>query len=240
MKHLYIVLMICSQWLILAQEKTIEGLVLVNQKPVENVHVSNLTKNYTTISNLEGKFNIHAEIGDLIIFSAVHLDFWRQSIKKQDFESGKIVVIMTEKTTELEEIEIIEYPKINAKDLGIINYTPKRYTQAERRIRTATTGLLDPLLNWFSGRTKLLKQELVIERKQILIEQLAYYTDDEYLIHDMKIPEEYAQGFRFYAVEFPEIVAAIQTKNKEQIRFKMTELSQSFLAYLKDYETEKP
>ena len=49
----------------------------------------------------------------------------------------------------------------------------------------------------------------------------------------MKIPEDYAEGFLYYAVEFPEIIEAVKTKNKEQIRFKMTELSQSFLTYLK-------
>ena len=195
--------------------------------------MSNLTKNYTTISNQDGKFNIQGEIGDLIVFSAVHLDFWRQSIKKNEYESGLMTVNMTEKTTELEEIEIVEYPNINAKDLGIINYTPKKYTPAERRYFTATSTVIDHLLNWFSGRKKILKQGIEIEKKQFLLEELTYYTDKNYLINEMKIPEDYAEGFLYYAVEFPEIIEAVKTKNKEQIRFKMTELSQSFLTYLK-------
>jgi hypothetical protein len=233
MKYLFSFIIIIFYFKSFSQEKIIAGQVLVNKNPAENVHVSNLTKNYTTISNQDGKFNIQGEIGDLIVFSAVHLDFWRQSIKKNDYESGLMTVNMTEKTTELEEIEIVEYPNINAKDLGIINYTPKKYTPAERRYFTATSTVIDHLLNWFSGRKKILKQGIEIEKKQFLLEELTYYTDKNYLINEMKIPEDYAEGFLYYAVEFPEIIEAVKTKNKEQIRFKMTELSQSFLTYLK-------
>lgn len=238
MKNIYlIILFFFGCYAIFAQEKNIEGQILINKKPAENVHVSNLTKNLSTISNIDGKFFIQAEIGDLIIFSAVHLDFWRQTIKKQDYEQGSMVVYMTQKTTELDEIEIVRYPNINAKDLGIINYEPKRYTQAQRRLYTANSGILDFLLNWFSGRTRMLKKGIEIEKKQFLLVDLEYNADDDYLIETIKIPKEYAQGFRFYAVEFPEIVTALKTKNKEQIRFRLAELAQSFLDYLKENET---
>jgi hypothetical protein len=101
------------------------------------------------------------------VFSAVQLEYWRQSIKKNDYEKGEMTTNMTEKTVELDEIEIVEYPNINAKDLGIINYTPKKYTPAERRLFTATSTTIDLLLNWFSGRKKMLEKGIEIEKKTI-------------------------------------------------------------------------
>lgn len=223
---------------LLAQEKPIKGQILVKQKPVENVHVANLSKNYSTISDNQGYFYINAEIGDLLVFSAVQLEYWRQSVKKNDYEKGEMTTNMTEKTVELDEVEIVEYPTINAKDLGIINYTPKKYTPAERRYFTATSTTIDLLLNWFSGRKKMLKQGIAVEKKQFLLEDLLVYADNNFLINDLKIPEIYADGFRYYAVEDEEFVKILKTKDKEKIHFYLGETAQSFLAYLKAHQME--
>ncbi|PKP15046.1 MAG: hypothetical protein CVU07_11760, partial [Bacteroidetes bacterium HGW-Bacteroidetes-23] len=104
-----------------------------------------------TITNEKGEFWLDVKEDDLIVFSAVHLNYWRKSISANDLKNGKIEIVMSAKVSELEEVVVTDYSRINAKDLGIINYTPKVYTPAERRLRTATTGLLDPLLNWMSG-----------------------------------------------------------------------------------------
>lgn len=221
-----------------AQEKPIKGQILVKQKPAENVHVANLSKNYSTISDNQGYFYINAEIGDLLVFSAVQLEYWRQSIKKNDYEKGEMTTNMTEKTVELDEIEIVESPNINAKDLGIINYTPKKYTPAERRLFTATSTTIDLLLNWFSGRKKMLEKGIEIEKKQFMLEDLLFYADNDFLINTLKIPEIYAEGFRYYAVEDEVIAKALKTKNKEQIRFILGETAQSFLTYLKEHKVD--
>ena len=221
-----------------AQEKTIKGQILVKQKPIENVHVSNLSKNTNTTSDSSGNFSISVEIGDLLVFSAVQLEYWRQSIKKYDYEKGEISIQMIEKTVELEEIEIVEYPNINAKDLGIINYSPKKYTPAQRRLFSATSTPVDLLLNWFSGRKKMLEKGIEVEKKQFMLQDLLFYADDAFLIESLKIPAIYAQGFRYYAVEDAEIVLALKSKDKEQIRFVLGETAQSFLHYLDNFKEE--
>ena len=79
---------------------------------------------------------------------------------------------MTSKITQLDEVKV-QKSNIDAVSLGILTKPGKVYTPAERRLKTAT-GLyasanagtmmggsvgLDPLINWISGRTALLKSE---------------------------------------------------------------------------------
>lgn len=215
-------------------QKTIYGVVKVENASAEGIHVTNLLSEKATITNEKGEFWLDVKVDDLLVFSAVHLDYWRKSISASDIKNGKIEVVMTAKVSELEEVVVTEYSKINAKDLGIINYTPKTYTPAERRLRTATTGILDPLLNWISGRTKRLKNDIGIEKKEFMISWLDDNFEDTDFTDTFKIPNEYVKGFKFYVVEDADLAQAIQAKNKSCVTFLLGELTQDFLNYLND------
>jgi hypothetical protein len=118
--------------------------------------------------------------------------------------------------------------------LGIINYTPKTYTPAERRLYTAQSGILDPLLNWISGRTKGLKQELEVEKKEGYLVLLNDMFDNNYFHETLKIPELYIEGFKYYIVEEAGVVSPLLTNNKEQTSFILTKLAIEFNEFLKD------
>lgn len=77
----------------------------------------------------------------------------------------------------LKEIEVIEYKNINPVALGIVPANQKTYTPAERKLYTATGGgnryglstsvSLDGIINGISGRTKMLKKEVQVEKERV-------------------------------------------------------------------------
>ena len=50
---------------------------------------------------------------------------------------------------------------------------------------------LDPLLNWMSGRTTMLKKEVEVEKKETLMDKVEGWFERKYFIQTLKIPEDY-------------------------------------------------
>jgi len=219
-------------------EKIIKGKIEVEAASAEGIHVLNLVTEKSTVSDINGNFSISAKEDDLLVFSAIHLEYARKSISKKEYEAGYVIVKLQEKVTELEEVVVTEYTKINAKDLGIINYTPKKYTPAERKLYTATSGggiiPIDPILNWISGRTKMLKKEIQVEKRELLRERLETYYEDVFFMESLKIPELYLEGFKYYVVEDQDLAKALNQKNKTKATFVLSKLAADFNEFLKD------
>jgi hypothetical protein len=242
-------------WAGVFAQQLIQGRVVADSVSVEGIHVLNLVTEKAVVTDATGKFSISVSEDDLLVFSAVHLEYARKSIGTEELKKGEVVVRMFPKTIALEEVTLTEYPNINAQTLGIIDYKPKSYTPAERRLRTATgwdatanagtmAGVsfsLDPILNWISGRTAMLKKELEVERRERYQSRLEAYFRDEYFTRDLKIPQEFVKGFKFYVVEDETLQAALDKKNKERTKFELGRLAQDFLSYYEQYNTtDKP
>ena len=223
---------------LLFSQTTIKGKVVVKEQSAEGIHVLNLVSEKATITNEKGEFSIEANEDDLLVFSAVHLNYWRKSISDNDIKNGFIEVEMTVKEQKLDEVVVTEYTKINAQDLGIINYKPKEYTPAERKLYTATSGggilPIDPILNWISGRTKMLKKEIQVEKRELLRERLETYYEDVFFMESLKIPELYLEGFKYYVVEDQDLAKALNQKNKTKATFVLSKLAADFNEFLKD------
>lgn len=248
--YIYILFIFCSS-IFQAQEKSvkdIQGKVYAESASVEGIHVLNLVSEKATVTDALGEFFIEAKQGDLLVFSAVHLNYWRKSIKENDFKTGFLEVTMTPKEVKLNEVVLSEYTKINAQELGIINYKPKAYTPAERKLRpTKITQMdliglmafrlpLDPLLYWATGRTKMLKNALKIEKKELLLRKLNDWNDNEFYANQLKIPKEFVDGFKYYIIYDDELMSYLQSNNKIQGNFRISKLATDFLIYLEEYE----
>ncbi|WP_291119433.1 hypothetical protein [Flavobacterium sp. UBA6135] len=240
-KYLYLFFISFFAIQVMAQEnseKIIKGKIEVEGASPEGVHVLNLVNEKSTVSDSKGDFSILAKEDDLLVFSAVHLEYARKSISKKEFETGFVSIKLQEKITELEEVVVTEYTKINAKDLGIIDYTPKKYTPAERKLYTATSGggilPIDPILNWISGRTKMLKKEILVEKREFLLEKLDDFYDGDFFNNTLKIPELYVDGFKYYVVEDADLATALNQKNKTRATFLLGKLAADFNEFLKD------
>jgi len=229
---------------LLFSQTTIKGKVVVKEQSAEGIHVLNLVSEKAVITNANGEFSIDVSEDDLLVFSAVHLDYWRRSISAKDIKNGFIEVEITPKDIKLEEVVVTEYTRINAQDLGIINYKPKEYTPAERKLRpTKMTKLdwmgvlagkipLDPVIYWATGRTKILKGELEIEKKELRIKKLNDCYDNEFFVNQLNIPEEYVEGFKFFVIYDEELMNYIYSNDKINGSLCISKLADEFLKYL--------
>lgn len=232
---------------VFSQEKLISGNIVVKDATVQGVHVINLVNEKEAISDAEGKFTILAKTDDLLVFSAVHLDYMRKIIEDEDYNSAKITIQMTSKINQLDEVEVSEN-NINALSLGIISKPVKSYTPAERRLKAGTEvdvhpsfGTMagasvgtDALLNWISGRTKLLKREFELEKKELLLKKTDGLYDDSYYTDTLKIPKDYIKAFQYYCIDNEKFISAINGKNGPMVAFIMSELAVEYNTLLKD------
>lgn len=216
-----------------AQEKLIHVRISASGNSVEGINIVNLVNEKSAVSDYNGEFYILAKAEDLLVFSAINFEYKRRIIDEADLKLKIIEIEMIPKTNQIDEVVIEKY-KINAVELGILSKPAKVYTPAERRVRTATTGLLDPLLNLISGRTKNLKENVQIERNIFALEKLDDLYEDDYFVKTLKIPAANISGFKYFAVENNELLQAIKAKNKTLTDFLLVQISEKYKAQQSD------
>jgi hypothetical protein len=204
-----------------------KGVVKGDSLNLEGIHVINHSQKKGTTTLQEGYFSLEATVSDTIIFSAVGLKPVQYIVNNTDFGTNLLSIKMETTETTLNEVFLTEYKNINAVALGIVPANQKTYTQAERKLH-AGSGIFDII----SGRTKMLKKELQIERKEILLESLKSDFSDSYLIDKLSIPKDYINGFLYYIVERENFIRIYKTNNKSAIEFLLIELSVEYLKLL--------
>lgn len=219
-------------------EKEIIGQILEQSASVEGVSIINNSTEVATVSDANGKFAIVVKEGDVLVFSAVNLQLLKHQITKEDLTSESIQIKMKPKEMELNEVIVNGYNNITTTSLGIVSENQKSYTPAERRLATAgdfkpimLLGLLggsmalDPLLNKINGRTKRLKKDLEVEKKEFALDQLDAMFEEVYFIDHLKISSEHIKGFKFYLVEIKEVIVLLKQKEKVKLELLMSELA---------------
>lgn len=217
-----------SQLAFSQQEKMLQGRVVVKNAKASDIHVINLTNDKETITSAQGEFSILVRPDDLLVFSAVHLDYMRKIVEEQHYNSATIVVEMTSKINKLDEVEVKNYSAINAVALGILSKPAKSYTPAERRLYGATSSPVDALINMLTGRTKMLEDGVEIEKKEFLLEKLDGLYDEEFYLQDLGIKKERIKGFHYYLVEDSRFSEALDAKNKAQATFLIIEIATKY------------
>ncbi|MBS7785827.1 hypothetical protein KIH23_00835 [Flavobacterium sp. CYK-55] len=216
------------------------GLVVLRDVPLEKVNVRNDDSGYTTSTAADGTFKIKVRVDEALVFTAVNLETRRVKITEEILKAGFVKAVMSETTVPLPEVTVNDNKGITAENLGIIPRGQRKYTQAQRRLREATTGggivPLNPILNGISGRTRMLKKEVQVEQKERLLLQLDGWFDDEYYTQTLKIPEDYISGFDFYIINDTDFVRALRAKNKTLTKFLALGLARN---YLQDLEAEQ-
>ena len=231
--------------LIVAQssiEKLINGQVAVNNlTPLEGINVTNTSSKIMVVSDQYGHFTILVKEGDILSFSAVNYEPLCKIIGRPEFNSGNIIANLTPKSIELKEVVINNNSNISAENLGIIPKNQVKLTTAERRLQTAGdfkpihllrllggSLAVDPILNAISGRTKMLKKELSVEKKEFLMAKLENLFEDKYYIEKLKIPEEFIKGFQYYCIEDVDFSRSLKEKNKTMSMFLIVGLASEF------------
>lgn len=227
-KKLYLCFLILIPFSALSQkneEQRIHGRIMCDGLAVEGVNVVNLVTERATTTNKEGDFYIYAKVDDLLVITAVNLEIKRKLIEEEDLKMAIVIIDMLTKTNQLKEVKVNENANINAVNLGIIPKNQKKYTAAERKIYTARSGLLDRPLNWISGRTAMLKKELIVEKNEKLLLKLNGIFEEQFYTDEMQIPIEYVKGFKYYLIDDPDFVNALMAKNKTLMRYLIPRLA---------------
>ena len=206
----------------------IRGKIIADSVGVDRVNIVNTTIEKATVSDVSGSFIIPVKVGDILVFSAVNLETLRKKINQQDILQGNFTVLMIPKSIILKEV-VVNESTISAESLGIIPYDQKKYTPAERKLYTATSGGgIDGLLNSISGRKAMLKKEIIVEKKEQLLARIAVLFEDKYYIETLKIPSDYIKGFQYYCIDDIPFANALRAKNKVLIMFLIVKLAQNY------------
>ncbi len=112
------------------------GKIRVDSPHASGISILNLSTNKTTNANQDGEFVIMVRINDVLVFSALNVETTKRVIKQEDFMLDVVPVEMKVKATALKAV-IINSNAINAISERIVAKEPKKYTVAERRLRTA-------------------------------------------------------------------------------------------------------
>ena len=219
-------------------EKIIHGKIIVESRTIAGVTIINLVNEKSTISDSNGEFFILAKADDLLVFTSVNLEYHRRQIEEEDLKSDILIIKMTAKVTELEEVIVNKHPEINAVSLGISPKGIINRTQMERKLYTAGNfkpihllGILggslavDPILNAINGRTAMLKKSIEAEKKERLLVLFGSLFEDTYFTKTLKIHVDYVKGFQYYCIEDEKISEALTSKNKTKIEFLIVPLA---------------
>ena len=210
-------------------EKQIRGKITADTVAVEGINVVNSATEKAIATDKDGLFSLFVKEGDVLVFSAVNLVTLHRRISKQDLLQDILKIQMTSKSIVLKEVIINENPQITAENLGIIPFGQKKYTPAERKLYTATSGGgIDGLLNTISGRKAMLKKEIAVENKEQSLSRLAPLFEDKYYTETLKISADYVKDFQYYCVDDASFTAALKSRNKTLIAFLIVGLSENY------------
>lgn len=220
----------------------LKGKVVSEIKELNDIQVLNLRSESIVTTDNKGNFSFFVKIGDTLKFSGLQILSKKIVLTKDDVSKIILAVVLEPKVFELNEVKINEYPEINAVSLGILEKPAKKYTPAERRLRTAEVfkwyspllipigGMsVDGLINALSGRTAILKKELEIEKKEQLKKKIENYFEEDYFISTLKIPAEFVNGFLYYALEDEKLVQVASENNKSLMQFQLGEIAVKYL-----------
>ncbi|MFB9110453.1 hypothetical protein [Flavobacterium gyeonganense] len=221
-------------------ERTIlKGRIISNTNDLEGVYVINAQTEAMVNTTTDGYFSIMAKSGDTLIFSSIQFKENRVLLTPENFSDLNFTVKLNLLIHQLQEVIIKRYDNINSVALGIVPSGQKSYTPAERKLQTATAlnptanaGTMaggsisaDPIFNFFSGRTAMLKKEVAVEKKEFFIRLLENMFTLDHFVDRLKIPVEYVKGFEYYVVENESFTKILNSKNKTSTEFLLGELA---------------
>jgi len=220
-------------------QELLKGRVASNAGDIEGIYVVNAQTEVMAITDAFGSFSIAAKTGDTLVFSSIQFKEYRIIVSQENFSDLDFSVKLSPVIHQLQEVIIKRYDNINSVSLGIIPGDQKSYTAAERKLQTATglnatanAGTMaggsvsaDPLLNFISGRTAMLKKEVAVEKKEAFMKLLENMFKPEHFVDRLKIPLEYVKGFKYYAVDNDKFTAILNAKNRTTVEFLLGELA---------------
>jgi hypothetical protein len=197
--------------------------IIAESSNLEGINVANLNTGINTITEKFGYFTIKAKPNDILLISGLQIKETSITLKESNFNEKLFFIRLNSKINTLDEVVIKNY------FTGISTKGIKTYTPAERRLNEARSGIgIGQLINAISGRTEMLKKELVVEKKQFLKQKLEILYEDNFFTDVLKIKTEYVEGFKYFAVDQEKIATSVKDQNKSVITLLLIELAEKY------------
>jgi hypothetical protein len=210
----------------------LKGKVISEAYQLDNIVVINLSSKSNTETIKDGYFSISAKPNDTLMFSGMQIIGIQLKLKPTDFSENLFFVKLRPKINQLDEVLINKNEELDAVKMGILSKPAKKFSPAERRLHEATTGggsvPLNPIINAITGRTKMLKKELKVEKEEGLLARLEAMYQQEFYTESLKIPLDYISGFQHYVVGDQNIKRALKSKNKTMTAFLLGDLAEEY------------
>jgi len=158
----------------------------------------------------------------------MHLNNVTKRISLNDL-NNQLIIIMTSKVVELDEVVIENHAGINAVDLGILSQPAKKYSIAERRYRAGTRGPVNKLINLFGNQKRNLKNNMNVESKVVALSKLDGMFLDKFYVETLKIPLIEIKAFHYFLIEDKAFNDILNSKNKSLITFSMMDMAKKYL-----------
>ena len=229
-----------------AQEiKELGGRVSAQGKDVTGVVVRNMNSKQATITDEKGNFSIRVRENDTLIFLAVQYKNKILPLTPEIFKTNFITVPLEEFVNELDEVVVSPYnlsgdidkdiknlkleKDVSAEALGLPNADVKIITQSERKLHEADSGKffyyyvvgaavnINKILNRISGRTKMLKKRVEIDRRYAQTQRVQDAFVDSLFIDSLKIPSDSFSDFMYFCEVDADFEAVVQTDDQLKI-----------------------
>ncbi|UJH68149.1 hypothetical protein [Allomuricauda sp. SCSIO 65647] len=206
--------------------KNLRGRVLADGKDVTGVVVRNNTSKRATITDFEGNFAMPVRLNDTLVFLAVQFKSRVLPITSSVFNADFVNVPLEEFVNELDEVvvrpfdlsgdlskdaENLELPQdVSAETLGLPYADVRVISQSENKLYDADHGKflyfygvgfainVNKILNRISGRTKMLKDRVKLDKKYEVIQYIENAFIDSLLVTHLNIPEDSYYDFIRY------------------------------------------
>jgi len=252
-KNTYSLFLLLLFPLLVSAQPQLKGKIVADSIAFTQVNIVNLTQKIGTVNNVNGEFEIKAEVGDEVIFSSVQYEPYQITITAELLQQKSTSIYLFNAINELEEVNIsnldltgdlnkdadnIETQAyFNPAEYGLPVNTKPKATTAQRRIYTASTGggivPLDPIINMISGRMAMVHRQRKYEMESKLMVKAYNSRPLEYFTKDLAVPEEYVEDFLYYCTEFKPFRALVVQKENT------FELSAFFEEKAKLYKVQK-
>ncbi len=214
---------------------------------IQDVNVQNITSGKGTISDGYGFFSIVVALNDTLIFSAIQFKKKIIIVDASILQSKNIVVPMEEADNQLNEVIVMPYnltgdltkdlkteKVVVAATLGLPNAYVVKMTQNQRLLAEADGGgwigpvngglggvggtvNLHKILNRVTGRTKMLKERVARDEKNVLIEKIFDIFPDSIIVEKLKIPELRVNEFIYFCEADPNFTSIVTTNDALKI-----------------------
>ncbi|MEJ2585110.1 MAG: carboxypeptidase-like regulatory domain-containing protein [Robiginitalea sp.] len=211
MKKFYLILL-CLGFMVqaVAQEEErslLRGTVLYRNSVVPNENVINTTAQVATITDEQGRFAIPVKEGDELVFMALNYQLQMVEITTEIIQNNRLVVEVTEKVTELDEVVVSpeeqeEFIRLSNEKFKGFDYETDETSDVVNIAEDPTVRGMQYGLN-FVSIFKLLASALEGDKKQEVpplkvSEVLRQVYDDSFFVRDLKIPQDQIDAFLIY------------------------------------------